>query len=65
MKATYAASGFNANVESPIWYAPGSERRSEMRRTILANTCRTSHALLMALILWAPSAAAQMAIENA
>jgi len=28
------------------------------------NSCRTSHALLMALILWAPSAAAQMAIEN-
>jgi len=28
--------GFNANVESAIWYAPGSERRSEMRRTILS-----------------------------
>jgi hypothetical protein len=26
MKATYAAPGFNANVESPIWYAPGSEQ---------------------------------------
>jgi hypothetical protein len=36
IKATYAAPGFNANVESPIWYAPRSERRSEMRRTILA-----------------------------
>jgi hypothetical protein len=36
--------GFNANVESAIWYAPGSERRSEMRRTILA--------LVVALALW-------------
>jgi hypothetical protein len=40
----YAAPGFYANVESPIWYAPGSERRSAMRRTILA--------ILGVLALW-------------
>jgi len=44
MKATYAAPGFNGNVESPIWYAPGLERRSAMRRTILA--------IVVALALW-------------
>jgi len=32
------------NIESPVWYAPGSERRSDMRRTILA--------IVVALALW-------------
>ena len=44
MKATCAAPGFKGNFESPIWYAPGSERRSDMRRTIVA--------IVVALTLW-------------